>query len=124
VRWVTRSELIPINNIFNTTVMPMDFRFKIVAIMVANLVTLIAWYVESEQLACSCAFLFLSIVYICVFRQVYVVHGCVHQRLDEAAADKADAESQSKAALSEMPPPMAQDLSEQPMVVSIAETNA
>jgi hypothetical protein len=116
--------LIPINNIFNTTVMPMDFRFKIVAIMVANLVTLIAWYVEREPLACSCAFLFLSIVYICVFRQVYVVHGCVHRRLDEAAADKADAESQSKAALSEMPPPMAQDLSEQPMVVSIAETNA
>jgi hypothetical protein len=48
-----------------------------------------------------------------------VVHGCIRQRLDQAAA-----ESQSKAALSELPPPMVDELSEQPMVESTTETNA
>jgi hypothetical protein len=43
VRWVTTSELIPINNPFNTTVMPLSFRFILVVIQIANLVTLIVW---------------------------------------------------------------------------------
>jgi hypothetical protein len=59
---------------------------------------------------------------LCTFafsRQVYVVHGCVRQRLDRAVA-----ESQSKTALSELPPPMVEELSEQRMVESTTETNA
>jgi hypothetical protein len=91
--------------------MPVDFRFKIVGIMVANTVTIISWYVDPEQFANFCLPLVLSIVFIRLSRQVYVVHGCVRQRVDITAA-----ESQAKAALS--------DLSEQPMVESIAETNA
>jgi hypothetical protein len=51
------------------------------------------------------------------YRQVYVVHGYVRERVDRAAA-----ESQSKAALSDQP--MAEELSEQPMIESTTETNA
>jgi hypothetical protein len=46
-----------------------------------------------------------------------VVHGYVRERVDRAAA-----ESHSKAAMMELP--MADELSEQPMVESTTETNA
>jgi hypothetical protein len=39
--------LMPLNNPYNTTVMPVDFRFKLLCIMVSNLVTLCLWYVYS-----------------------------------------------------------------------------
>jgi magnesium-transporting ATPase (P-type) len=43
VRWVTSKYPVAINNPFNTTVMPVEFRWKLVAIMSANLVTILAW---------------------------------------------------------------------------------
>jgi cation-transporting ATPase 13A3/4/5 len=43
VRPVTTPELVPILNPFNTTVMPQDFRNKLIAIMVCNTVAVVAW---------------------------------------------------------------------------------
>lgn len=43
VRSVTSFQLIPVQNPFNTTVMPQDFRNKLIAIMVCNTVAVVAW---------------------------------------------------------------------------------
>lgn len=43
VRSVTNPDPVAINNIYNTTVMPMDFRVKLVALMVTNLILNCAW---------------------------------------------------------------------------------
>jgi magnesium-transporting ATPase (P-type) len=43
VRSVTSSEPVAINNIYNTTVMPMEFRGILVALMVANLILNCSW---------------------------------------------------------------------------------
>jgi cation-transporting ATPase 13A3/4/5 len=43
VRGVASPELVPILNPFNTTMMPQDFRNKLIAIMVCNTVAVIAW---------------------------------------------------------------------------------
>ena len=43
VRFVTIPFPVPIHNIYNTTVMPMEFRVKLVALMVANLILNCSW---------------------------------------------------------------------------------
>jgi hypothetical protein len=43
VRGVTTPYPVAINNPFNTTVMPLDFRWKLVGIMAANTITIMAW---------------------------------------------------------------------------------
>jgi predicted P-type ATPase len=43
VRWVTTAYPVAINNPFNTTVMPVGFRWTLVVIMTANLITIMAW---------------------------------------------------------------------------------
>jgi len=43
VRWVTTKAAHPMNNPFNTTVMPVEFRWIMVFIMLANLITLCTW---------------------------------------------------------------------------------
>lgn len=43
MRWVTSSEPEPINNVYNTTVMPMSFRVVLVLLMVSNLISNCVW---------------------------------------------------------------------------------
>ncbi len=43
VRWVTSTEPEPINNVYNTTVMPMSFRLILVLLMIANLISNCIW---------------------------------------------------------------------------------
>ena len=43
VRFVTVPYPVPIHNIFNTTVMPMEFRVKLVILMMANLILNCSW---------------------------------------------------------------------------------
>ena len=43
VRSITSSDPVPINNVYNTTVMPIEFRGMLVALMVANLILNCIW---------------------------------------------------------------------------------
>jgi predicted P-type ATPase len=43
VRSVTTFDLFPIQNPFNTTVMPQEYRYKLIAIMVCNTVVVVCW---------------------------------------------------------------------------------
>jgi hypothetical protein len=48
VRWVTQSEPVAINNFWNTTVMPVKFRWQLVSIIAGNVATLVLWYVHQR----------------------------------------------------------------------------